>query len=676
MSNLRRVIDGKPTSGSTGSTASSTGGLQGDETGRRAMRLGLHIILGCMRCTSDKGADRIADEVYAHVVYLSDNNSQPMTADSYKEFILYVFARIQEAVSDPSLPEYLNGRYCALVYQIIHFFFDLRQTQENGGTVAPHALPALDALCGVESCNDVKIIFRLLEVSMHTADTISFQEDDAGDELITFGDIDSTARGGDGAMDMHLSTVADTNPLTLPDQRLGVGTTATAGGGGIGDTLSDTDVELDESLHGLDSTFLELHHGQEYAMEIRQAQEVMVATVTDQQQPPQSQSQQQGSSLSTSPIEPVVGVDVVEDLLGLGLPASTTGPSTASTSKLGDGHGAETESGMETDEADASTFLESALDGGMVAIDGQKRHHLAVALENNLLSMVRGAQAATTTAMGQGQGLGQGLGPGVSQPKPDPIDSYTTTDIAALSFPEDSKKSSSMSMRNRVLSARTLAKEKLFQSWIKMRQGILLERVDTEKARLARTVRALQLASEATDKFWIKLQRKIESEYMDDGHACQWKLGVAHEGFFPGRRRVVLRPRFDVGTAEIGDHNIDTDHDCHDPEDHHQTEAEWSRSKGKDPSPRMNTKRRSSMGTSSTSMDEFELGQVGGLSMEDMTSPEGTERLKLGEQFTNIHTYTTYCPSLLCPKYIYTHHPHSFSCVTVCTGCHLHLTLY
>ena len=28
----------------------------------------------------------------------------------------------------------------------------------------PHALPSLPALCGVESCNDVKIIFRLLEV--------------------------------------------------------------------------------------------------------------------------------------------------------------------------------------------------------------------------------------------------------------------------------------------------------------------------------------------------------------------------------------------------------------------------------------------------------------------------------------------------------------------------------
>ena len=52
MGNLRRVIDVKPSV--SGSTASTTGGLVGDDTGRRAMRVGLQIILGCMRCSSDK----------------------------------------------------------------------------------------------------------------------------------------------------------------------------------------------------------------------------------------------------------------------------------------------------------------------------------------------------------------------------------------------------------------------------------------------------------------------------------------------------------------------------------------------------------------------------------------------------------------------------------------------
>ena len=57
LSNLRRVIHMKPTT-TTGTTNNqsnpSMGGLPGDETGRRALRFGLQIILGCMRGTSDK----------------------------------------------------------------------------------------------------------------------------------------------------------------------------------------------------------------------------------------------------------------------------------------------------------------------------------------------------------------------------------------------------------------------------------------------------------------------------------------------------------------------------------------------------------------------------------------------------------------------------------------------
>lgn len=74
--------------------------------------------------------------------------------------------------------------------------------------------------------------------------------------------------------------------------------------------------------------------------------------------------------------------------------------------------------------------------------------------------------------------------------------------------------------------------------------------MDTERARLGRTSEALDLAAEATDKFWLKLVRKIESECFNDAHDCQWKLGVSHESFFPGRKRVVLRPRFNVSVED------------------------------------------------------------------------------------------------------------------------------
>ena len=513
---------------------------------------------------------------------------------------------------------------------------------------------------------------------MRTADTISFQDEELGEELISFGDTDGLGKRSDrNTDDTHVAAAA------VGGSGAGSGGGGGGGSGGGGDMLSDADLELDDSLHGLDSTFLELHNAREYAFEVRQAQDVLIAAVPDEQQP----QPQQPTPPSTSPAIPTVGTDVIEDLLGLGLGPSSS-PDTSSAPR--DGFGRESESGVDAglesgieaegaglERAESATFLESALDGGMVTIDGQKKHHLAVAWENNLLSMVRGAQAATATALGQGQGQGQiqeqGQGLGKLKSELNDADGATTTTpapgVAVPPFPEDSKKSgananananATMTMRNRVISARAQAKERLFQSWVKMRQGILLERVDTEKARLARTVRALQLASEATDKFWTKLRRKIESEYLDDGHACQWKLGVAHEGFFPGRRRVVLRPRFDVGPAETGtrdDDDVDGDHNNEDGIDH-LDDGEWHNQKGKDPSPRTSNKRRSSMGASSSSTDEIELSRVGGLSIEDMASPEGTERLKLGQYppsppppppYTHTHTHSSIYVNLQLP---------------------------
>lgn len=84
-----------------------------------------------------------------------------------------------------------------------------------------------------------------------------------------------------------------------------------------------------------------------------------------------------------------------------------------------------------------------------------------------------------------------------------------------------------------------------FQTWLRVRQGIIAERVDTERARLTRIMNAQDLSAEATRKFWRKCRRKIEAESFGEAHRCQWKLGVAHEGNFFGRKRIVMRPRFD-----------------------------------------------------------------------------------------------------------------------------------
>ena len=94
-------------------------------------------------------------------------------------------------------------------------------------------------------------------------------------------------------------------------------------------------------------------------------------------------------------------------------------------------------------------------------------------------------------------------------------------------------------------SSEQFAENKGFVNWLKVRQGIIAERVDTERARLTRIMNAQDLSAEATKKFWRKCRRKIESESLGEAHKCQWKLGVAHEGNFFGRKRIVLRPRYD-----------------------------------------------------------------------------------------------------------------------------------
>lgn len=86
---------------------------------------------------------------------------------------------------------------------------------------------------------------------------------------------------------------------------------------------------------------------------------------------------------------------------------------------------------------------------------------------------------------------------------------------------------------------------KAFPQWLALRQGIISERVDTERARLTRAMTLQDMSSESTKKFWRRLRRKLEAEVFQESHFCQWKLGIAHEGPFFGRKRLIARPRYD-----------------------------------------------------------------------------------------------------------------------------------
>ncbi|CAK9251386.1 unnamed protein product [Sphagnum jensenii] len=104
-------------------------------------------------------------------------------------------------------------------------------------------------------------------------------------------------------------------------------------------------------------------------------------------------------------------------------------------------------------------------------------------------------------------------------------------------------------------------KDPHYISWMRTRQGIVMDRIDSERLRLTQSMQNLDLCTVAVEKHWKKLQRKVESESFQWSHLCQWKLGIAHEGAFPGRRRLVLRPRFDT-VAMIPDDTEDDNENC------------------------------------------------------------------------------------------------------------------
>jgi len=138
--------------------ASSGGALEGIE--RRVWRPACRIILKCLRCVGDDGADRICLEIIADLQHLTE----PLGSQSPKSFhdhMALVFSYLRNAIDDDQhADENVRDRYCALVYHILHHFIDLRHSR---GSVPEHVRSTLDTLAGIDTQKDVKIIFQMLE---------------------------------------------------------------------------------------------------------------------------------------------------------------------------------------------------------------------------------------------------------------------------------------------------------------------------------------------------------------------------------------------------------------------------------------------------------------------------------------------------------------------------------
>jgi hypothetical protein len=117
----------------------------------------------------------------------------------------------------------------------------------------------------------------------------------------------------------------------------------------------------------------------------------------------------------------------------------------------------------------------------------------------------------------------------ISIPSPPPMTHTISSDINLQEIIEDDK-----------------LRTEFYDHWVVVRKGIMNERNDTERARFLRWEENSSFSMEAIQKYLQVYRRKVESEILLIDTPCEWKLGVAHEGYFPSRKRVVLRPVHDI----------------------------------------------------------------------------------------------------------------------------------
>jgi hypothetical protein len=447
---------------------SERGALQGFEW--RALRISLRITLQVLPYASEQIADRIMPEILAQLKYLTEKWA-PVTGNGFKSILMHILVALKDCINNKATPEYLQGRYSALLFGIMHSFIELRHSSSNGGHVSEQVLPALDALIGIDSCTDINLIFKLLDVTMRKADAISFEEVEvqtaAGEEnssQLEGGNMPTT----DSYIALHRETYVPEEEETggKPDLSTSEGNILdfSVNDGPSGDLIDNNSYIYDnEDSNSADGAAREGNTSMESNKE--QIERIVIPHQTEDFYG--TPAELESSSMSV-------------DAPAMGVTGTATVPSSFSASAA---------------TATTAAMLAKSTNTGMKL------------LGNTTSDGIAGLGSATTASI------------------------YSSATIADAA-----------------------AKELLYyQQWLRTRQGISSERVDSERARLSRSMDTLDLTSEATKKFWKKARRKVEAESFLQSHKCQWKLGVAHEGHFFARRRIVLRPRFDVHYGQVAE---------------------------------------------------------------------------------------------------------------------------
>lgn len=143
------------------------------------INVSMHLLISVLPYVRDEAVDRVISELYSVLQYFC----QPYGASSsdvIKEYLLLVFEQLQRTIEtnpdlepDSAISDY-NAKFAALLFKFMHFFSEIREQSLTGGNIPAHVIPILDALLGVDTCNQLPLLFQLVPVSLKASDIVSF----------------------------------------------------------------------------------------------------------------------------------------------------------------------------------------------------------------------------------------------------------------------------------------------------------------------------------------------------------------------------------------------------------------------------------------------------------------------------------------------------------------------
>jgi hypothetical protein len=98
----------------------------------------------------------------------------PISSNGFRNILTSVFTKIYAVYQEPYVSESLKKNYRDLIFNMLAYFLDLRQ---NPSLLPDRIVSTLEALQVADNIHDIELVFKLLEVSLRSAETISFEED-------------------------------------------------------------------------------------------------------------------------------------------------------------------------------------------------------------------------------------------------------------------------------------------------------------------------------------------------------------------------------------------------------------------------------------------------------------------------------------------------------------------